>query len=32
MTDAMLEWQTERLLELETASDGFTVRPRRGAA
>ena len=28
MTDAMLEWQTERLLELETASDGFTVHVR----
>ena len=28
MTDALLEWQTERLLELETASDGFTVHVR----
>jgi ATP-dependent DNA ligase I len=25
MTDAMLAWQTERLLELETRSDSFTV-------
>ncbi len=28
MTDAMLAWQTERLLELETESDGFTVHVR----
>ena len=28
MTDAMLAWQTERLLELETDSDSFTVRVR----
>ena len=28
MTDAMLAWQTERLLELETESDSFTVRVR----
>jgi DNA ligase-1 len=25
MTDAMLAWQTERLLELETRRDGYTV-------
>ena len=25
MTDAMLEWQTERLLELETSRDAYTV-------
>jgi DNA ligase 1 len=28
MTDAMLEWQTERLLELETARDSYTVHVR----
>ena len=28
MTDALLEWQTARLLELETDSDGFTVHVR----
>ena len=28
MTDAMLAWQTERLLELETERDGYTVRVR----
>jgi ATP-dependent DNA ligase I len=28
MTDSLLEWQTERLLELETQSDGFTVHVR----
>src|SRR5207245_2102323 len=25
MTDEMLEWQTQKLLELETARDGYTV-------
>jgi DNA ligase 1 len=28
MTDAMLTWQTERLLELEDSRDGYTVRVR----
>jgi DNA ligase-1 len=28
MTDAMLEWQTERLLELETGRDSYTVHVR----
>ena len=28
MTDAMLAWQTERLLELKTDSDDFTVHVR----
>ena len=28
MTDEMLSWQTERLLELETSSDSFTVNVR----
>ena len=28
MTDAMLAWQTEKLLELETSSDAFTVHVR----
>jgi DNA ligase-1 len=28
LTDAMLEWQTERLLDLATDRDDFTVRVR----
>ncbi len=28
LTDALLEWQTARLLELETARDGLVVRVR----
>ena len=28
MTDAMLAWQTEKLLELETSSDSFAVHVR----